>query len=705
MTMTMIPLSKLELSPANVRKTDSNLLIDELADGIAGFGLLQNLIATANKKKKTRFLVTAGGRRLRAMQRLVERGTWAPDTEVACNLLEGDASLQSEISLMENYQRMNMTVCDEIRAFKHFVGEGDDLDGVATRFGETRRFIEGRLRLAELAEPIFTALDEGTITLDVAKAYASTPNQDRQMMVWDRFDQSAGHQNASTIRRLISESSLPSTSAIARFIGEEAYLAGGGRIEGELFTTDGDKWLDAEIAYALATDKLQEFAVELASTTGLSWVRPVLGTQVPYEDRRDLHEVTLERETLSDDEQAQVQLLYDELENIERDAEDENLDDEQYTALVERSEVIQADIREIEHKPGVITDEVKSTSGCFVHLDSDGQAVVDPAYYAEVAPKRRSSANSGNGSSAISGSAGDGDSNPAEPVDKPLSQKLIDELSVQRRDILALNLAQHPALALDYAIFVLAVETLAYRSYDNGSTIGSSRSADPQLSPYPQSRAYQRFAEMRDELDLSWSEHQDTVERFLAFQQLNDDMKAAILAYTVADTLKPSLGAPSRSIYGGDRKIAMHDQLAAQLEINSADYWRPTAANFFDRVNKTKLLGILHDVGGAALSSRHMMSKKGDIASSAERLFAGDAIVEPETKDAALRWVPDHMQFNVAVLPAESPSPSGSESDDMSDSLEAADENAAAVQPGDVDAEDIDTANADAHDRKLEPVA
>jgi ParB family transcriptional regulator, chromosome partitioning protein len=333
--------------------------------------------------------------------------------------------------------------------------------------------------------------------------------------------------------------------------------------------------------------------------------------------------------------------------------------------------------------------------------------VVDPTYYTEVAPKRRSSASSGNGSGATSGSTGggDGDAAPVEPVDKPLSQKLIDELSVQRRDILALNLAQHPALALDYAIFVLAVETVTYRSYDNGSTIGSSRNADPQLSPYPQSRAYQRFAEMRDELDLSWSEHQDTVERFLAFQQLGDDMKAAILAYTVADTLKPSLGAPSQSTYGGSRSIAMHDQLAAQLEIDSADYWRPTAANFFDRVNKTKLLSILHDVGGAALSSRHMMSKKGDIASSAERLFAGDAIVEPETKDAALRWVPEHMRFNVATLPPEEPTQAGGEGDNIPDTLEVPDKNLAPVPPGDVEGQDADAADADIHDRELEPVA
>ena len=46
-----------------------------------------------------------------------------------------------------------MTPTDEIRAYKHFVNEGSDLDAIAKRFGRTRRFIEGRLRLADLADP------------------------------------------------------------------------------------------------------------------------------------------------------------------------------------------------------------------------------------------------------------------------------------------------------------------------------------------------------------------------------------------------------------------------------------------------------------------------------------------------------------------------------------------------------------------------
>src|SRR3546814_17611994 len=76
-----------------------------------------------------------------------------------------------------------MTPAEECRAFQYFIGLKGDIDGVAKRLGVTRRFVEGRLRLATLAEPIFDALSEGGITLDIAKAYASTENQAKQLQV------------------------------------------------------------------------------------------------------------------------------------------------------------------------------------------------------------------------------------------------------------------------------------------------------------------------------------------------------------------------------------------------------------------------------------------------------------------------------------------------------------------------------------------
>jgi len=318
MSIIQIPLAKLHLSPANVRKNDSQLFIDELAANIGENGLLQNLVVAPMAKPKGHYCVTAGGRRLRAMNRLVEHGQWPKDASVDCRSLQGDAAQQSEVSFAENFLQLKMTVTDEIRAFKHFINEGSDVEAIARRLGLTRRHIEARLRLADLAEPIFAALDEGVITLDIAKAYASTASHERQLMVWEQMANHWQGNNADTIRRMIAHASLPSTSPIARYVGEAAYREAGGRIESDLFQAEtGDKWLDSEIALRIAGEKLQAFAVEVATETGYGWVRPLVGTRVDHAAVEALHPVQVEAAPLSDDEQARIAAIADEMAEIE----------------------------------------------------------------------------------------------------------------------------------------------------------------------------------------------------------------------------------------------------------------------------------------------------------------------------------------------------------------------------------------------------
>ena len=73
-----IPLSQLELSPGNVRKTPADAsAFTELKASMAAHGLLENLIARAMEPGPdgvARYAVIAGGRRLAAMQALARRG-------------------------------------------------------------------------------------------------------------------------------------------------------------------------------------------------------------------------------------------------------------------------------------------------------------------------------------------------------------------------------------------------------------------------------------------------------------------------------------------------------------------------------------------------------------------------------------------------------------------------------------------------------
>ena len=642
----MIPLGKLRLSEANVRKNDSNLFIEELAANIEAKGLLQNLIV-APAKKRGLFDVTAGGRRLRALNFLAQAGKLAKDHPVACRVLDIDAAEQSELSLIENVIRLDMTPTDEIRAYKHFVGEGADLDAIAKRFGRTRRFIEGRLRLADLADPIFAALEEGKITLDVAKAYATTPNHERQMMVWNELSSSWQGNQPDSIRRMVTHSAIRSSSPMAVLASEAEYLAAGGKIERDLFTEEGgETWIDAEIAQRIAGEKLQAFAAQVAETTGYAWVRPILETRVTYGATEDLHQIHLEPAALTAEEQVEADRLLEVITALE--AEGETLDDDDGAAaadLQERFDAATAAYDALHAKPPVVPDAVKANVGCFVVIGADGQPAIASGLYSDKPLERRKS----RGTEAPVGSTEAEEGASASPAAKPLSQKLVEELAVQRRDILAINLASNPAIALDYLIFAIADSRALYSAQALGTTI---RAPSPSLylASYPESAAHTLMADMRETLDLSWTEHARTVDRFSAFSALEDDAKASWLAWCMAKTLEASMGIEKKTGQSGPEPIDLHDHLAALMGINVASHWRPTSANYFDRVSKQALLAHVTEVGGPTMAASFMGSKKGDLSASCEKLFAGETIVSPEVKEAALAWVPEAMRFR--VLPA-----------------------------------------------------
>jgi ParB family chromosome partitioning protein len=221
-----------------------------------------------------------------------------------------------------------------------------------------------------------------------------------------------------------------------------------------------------------------------------------------------------------------------------------------------------------------------------------------------------------------------------------LSQRLVDELAVQRRDILAVHVAADPGLALDLAIFLMIDRQEGYRSEKIGSSLVAA--APPNAVPdfrTPDAAATIARAEASDALDRSWTEGQSRAERFDAFRALGEEARAAWLGHAVARTLEASLNLP------GDRLCRFHDHLGRLLGIDVAGWWRPTGANYFDRVPKGVTLAALEEVGGPTLADRYAKAKKTELAEACERIFSGDFIAEVEVKEAALAWVPEVMRF------------------------------------------------------------
>ena len=651
-----IKLSKLRLSPINVRRLpEEKLQIPQMAADIEARGVLQNLLVTPAKKPRGTFEVFDGGRRLRALQRLAEAGTIkADDYDVPVMVLQADEATLSETSTATNFQQLKMTPAEECRAFQHFIGTSGDLDAVAKRFGVTRRFVEGRLRLASLAEPIFEALSAGEITLDVAKAYASTENQEKQLLVWNSYKHS--FVNADTIRRVIANETLKANDPVAILVGEARYIEAGGKIDGDLFTDGNDRWVNPEIAHRLAGEIMEAEAKRVGEETSLAWIRPI-ASNYAHNAAHGLYRAILRQPELTEEQTLRLAEIDERRSELEGEMQDESLSEENFKLLDQEDDRLIQEAEAIENRAPVLPDELKPHVGAFLLLTPQGEMVLDTQYYSEqqilVEEPADDEGNEGEDGDRSSGGFRIGGPKPSEPTHrpeavapggKPLSSRLYDELAMQRRDILASCILAQPALALDYALFVMvdartkASSRYTYNSTKYGTTIRASGPQDPNTGDMSTSRARDYLAEALEGLDAGWTEPESEVARFEGFRALDDDSKANWLAYIVAISLEAKPGI-------SNEQIPLHNRLASILEIDVASWWRPTSENFFDRVNKGSILSLLDEVGGPALSGRHASLKKTEISASCQKLFAGDTIVETEVKEAALAWVPNAMRF------------------------------------------------------------
>ncbi|HTU09757.1 MAG TPA: ParB/RepB/Spo0J family partition protein [Allosphingosinicella sp.] len=635
-----IPLAKLIPSARNVRRR-----IDEQADlqlraDIAARGLLQNLVVTSVKKPRGCFAVEAGGRRLAALQALAAEGALPRNFEVNCLVLQ-DSDTAQEASLAENFQRLSMNPADECTAFSALVEAGADVEGVARRFGLTERFVEGRLRLAGLAPVIFDALGAGEISLDVAKAYAATPDRERQEHV---FEQMRHYHSTSpdSVRRMMTQATVAATDRRALFVGEQAYVAAGGRIERDLFTGDAEaRWLDIAILERLAFEKLAAAAADAQAASRLAFVRPTLDSWIGHGQTEGLRRVPLTPVPLTDDENEEVERLDDEIAELVNALEHQELEEARRADIEMQVRALGTKLETLIDRPPVPGDELKPTLGAFLVLDDEGRPKLDSVYYAEMSADAEEGAPEEIGHEAAG-------AQPVEAGKAPaLSQRLVDELAMQRRDVLAVHIAADPGFALDLAIFLMIDREAVYSSERSGSSLIAMAPANPVLDfETPGAPASVARAETAEALDRSWAEGATRSERFDRFCALGEEARIAWLGYAVAKTMEASLN------HAGGRYCAFHDHLGQLLAIDVARWWRPTGANYFDRVPKALALEALADVGGAAFAAPYAKAKKVELAETCERVFAGDFICDAEVKQAALAWVPKVMRFAVPATKA-----------------------------------------------------
>src|SRR5690606_10546961 len=271
MQIETIPLSQLKPYPRNVRKT-GGASIDDLVASIAEHGLRHNLTVTETAEG---YEVCAGGRRLRALQKLAEAGALPVALEEGIPCMVVSAEKAAEISLAENVIRQAIHPVDEFNAFKLLIEEGASVDQVAARFGVKPRHVEERLRLANVAPELLEVYRRGDATLEQIMALSVVDDHAAQLAAWGDDDNTAFWQRRpDSLRDQLLESVIISEEPIALFVGTDAYIEAGGTIRPDLFS-DIKVLEDGALVKRLAMARLKVRADELAAE-GWGWVEAKL---------------------------------------------------------------------------------------------------------------------------------------------------------------------------------------------------------------------------------------------------------------------------------------------------------------------------------------------------------------------------------------------------------------------------------------------
>lgn len=167
----MVPILKVEPNPDQPRRQFDEDSLQELADSIKQYGILQPLIV---KKHEKFYEIIAGERRWRAAK-------MAGLKEVPVLIRDYAENEIVEIALIENIQREDLNPIEEALAYKRLMEEFSlKQDQVAAKVSKSRVAITNSLRLLKLDQRVQNLLSEEMITTGHARALLAIDDPDQQ---------------------------------------------------------------------------------------------------------------------------------------------------------------------------------------------------------------------------------------------------------------------------------------------------------------------------------------------------------------------------------------------------------------------------------------------------------------------------------------------------------------------------------------------
>lgn len=164
-------------SPMNPRKTFDEEGLKELADNIEQQGLIQPITVRPNFYDEVvdgevitteSYEIVCGERRFRAFTMCSEKDA-EKYGEIPCIVREMTNDEAREAMLTENLLRKDVDPMEEAAAFAALAEMGQSFKDLAVRFGKSERFIQDRIKLNTLIEPLKQMVTEGNMPMSGAQ--------------------------------------------------------------------------------------------------------------------------------------------------------------------------------------------------------------------------------------------------------------------------------------------------------------------------------------------------------------------------------------------------------------------------------------------------------------------------------------------------------------------------------------------------------
>jgi ParB family chromosome partitioning protein len=691
-----IPFDKLELSQKNVRNIKAGVSIEELANDIALRGLLMSLnvrpMLGEEGKETGRYEVPAGGRRYRALELLIKQKRMAKTEPIPCIVKRGGATSLEDDSLAENVHRLQLHPLDQFRAFQSLHLQGLGEEEIAARYFISVSTVRQRLRLASVSPRLLDLYANDEMKLEQVMAFSITNDHVRQEQVWDTVSRS-NVREPYYIRRLLTETAVRAADRRAVYVGVEAYEAAGGIVMRDLFEQDQGGWLqDPALLEQLVFEKLKMDAEALKTEEGWNWVDAAI--DFPYGHASGMLRFYGERSELSADEIArydEVKAEYDKLDAAYAEAEDYSEETEA------RLEELGNELDRLNDRPHVFDLEEVARGGAFISLDASGELKIErgfvrpedePAGDVDAADDGDHDGDDEVATSVTGGILVNGKpvavETPEEEDDKirPLSDRVIEDLTAARTIALRNALAGDPIIAFVAALHVFVLKTFFVYGSDSCLEV-TMQSAKFDQTQGLGDTVWAKEIEQRHE---AWGHDlpKTPAELWDYLVGLDEASQQALFAHCVSLSLNAVVQPWNRRLAA----IAHAEELARSIGFDMVEAgWSPTVDNYLGRVTKAHILQAVREAKGEQSAQLIDHLKKTDMAREAARLLDGSG------------WLPEPLRPAVDETSAEQSEDAG-DGGVEDNAVESADVDLPAFLTADAEGEVAAPEDADTEDRR-----